>query len=192
MRIIINDENDKCPTQAGTAKYQGCPVPDTDGDGINDENDKCPTTAGLERYQGCPIPDTDGDGINDEVDKCKSTPGLADNQGCPEMVFYYKRDDANLTAAEKADLDKLVEWMGRHPELSVSIEGHTSTLGATAYNQKLSESRSKAVVDYLVSKGIAASRLSFKGYWFSQPIATNDTEEGRQLNRRTEFKITGK
>eukprot|EP01136_Pigoraptor_vietnamica_P007443 Opistho-1_new@2665 len=79
----INDENDKCPTVKGLAKYQGCPVPDTDKDGINDEEDKCPTVAGVARYQGCPIPDRDKDGINDEEDKCPDVPGVRENNGCP-------------------------------------------------------------------------------------------------------------
>jgi outer membrane protein OmpA-like peptidoglycan-associated protein len=81
----INDENDKCPTVPGIAKYNGCPIPDTDKDGINDEEDKCPTVPGVARYQGCPIPDTDGDGVNDEVDKCKTEAGPASNGGCPEI-----------------------------------------------------------------------------------------------------------
>ena len=81
----INDENDKCPTVKGLAKYNGCPIPDTDGDGINDEEDKCPTVAGVARYQGCPIPDTDGDGVNDEEDRCKTEAGPASNFGCPEI-----------------------------------------------------------------------------------------------------------
>ncbi|MFZ9388255.1 MAG: OmpA family protein [Chitinophagaceae bacterium] len=79
----IYDDEDKCPTVPGIAKYQGCPIPDTDGDGINDEEDKCPTVPGLRKYQGCPIPDTDGDGINDEEDKCPTVPGLRKYQGCP-------------------------------------------------------------------------------------------------------------
>ena len=185
----INDDNDKCPTVPGLAKYNGCPIPDTDGDGINDEEDKCPTVAGLARYQGCPIPDTDGDGINDEEDKCISAPGLADNRGCPEMVFYYKRNDANLTAAEKADLDKLVVWMGNHPELNVSINGHTSTLGAADYNQKLSERRAQNTVKYLVSKGIDPKRLKAVGYGEKFPIGDNSKEEGRALSRRVVMRI---
>lgn len=79
----INDENDKCPNQAGVAQYDGCPVPDSDGDGINDENDKCPAKPGTARYNGCPVPDTDTDGINDEEDKCPTQAGLARYQGCP-------------------------------------------------------------------------------------------------------------
>jgi outer membrane protein OmpA-like peptidoglycan-associated protein len=83
----INDENDKCPTVKGLAKYEGCPIPDTDKDGINDEEDKCPTVAGVARYQGCPIPDTDGDGINDEEDKCPHVKGTAEFFGCPYLNF---------------------------------------------------------------------------------------------------------
>ncbi len=81
----INDENDKCITVAGLAKYNGCPIPDTDKDGINDETDKCPTVAGVARYQGCPIPDGDGDGVNDEEDKCPTEAGTKANSGCPEI-----------------------------------------------------------------------------------------------------------
>jgi outer membrane protein OmpA-like peptidoglycan-associated protein len=81
----INDENDKCLTVKGLAKYQGCPIPDTDKDGINDEEDKCPTVAGVARYQGCPVPDADNDGVNDEEDKCPSLAGLRENNGCPAI-----------------------------------------------------------------------------------------------------------
>lgn len=79
----INDDNDKCPTVKGLAKYNGCPVPDTDKDGINDEEDKCPTVPGVARYNGCPVPDTDKDGVNDEEDKCPTVPGVKENNGCP-------------------------------------------------------------------------------------------------------------
>lgn len=185
----INDENDKCSSVAGLAKYGGCPIPDSDGDGINDENDKCPSAAGLAKYDGCPIPDTDGDGVNDEMDKCVNTAGIAENLGCPEMIFYYKKAGANLSAEDKVNLDKLVEWMGRHPDLSISIEGHTSTLGATDYNQKLSEKRAQNSVKYLVSKGIDPNRLKAVGYGEQFPIGDNSTEEGRAKSRRVVMKI---
>src|SRR6218665_3892667 len=79
----IVDSLDKCPTQPGTAKYNGCPVPDSDGDGIDDEQDKCPQQAGVARYDGCPVPDSDGDGINDDQDKCPQEKGVAQYNGCP-------------------------------------------------------------------------------------------------------------
>jgi len=78
------------------------------------------------------------------------------------------------------------------PSLRIEISGHTDNVGSASYNQKLSESRAKAVVDYLLKKGVDASRLEYKGYGFEQPVASNKTEEGRQQNRRTEFKILGK
>jgi outer membrane protein OmpA-like peptidoglycan-associated protein len=87
----INDDNDKCPTVAGVARYQGCPVPDTDKDGINDEEDKCPEVSGVARYQGCPVPDTDKDGVNDEEDKCPTVAGLPENQGCPAIKEEVKK-----------------------------------------------------------------------------------------------------
>lgn len=79
----FTDAEDKCPTVAGTLKYMGCPIPDTDGDGINDENDKCISVAGVAKYDGCPIPDTDGDGVNDEDDKCPTVAGFERHGGCP-------------------------------------------------------------------------------------------------------------
>jgi outer membrane protein OmpA-like peptidoglycan-associated protein len=185
----INDENDKCPTVAGTAKYQGCPVPDTDGDGINDENDKCPTVAGTAKYEGCPIPDTDGDGINDENDRCPKVAGIAGNLGCPEMILYYKRDVATLSAEDKANLDKVVTFMNNNPDLNVMLEGHTSTLGDAKYNQTLSEKRAKISVDYLVSKGIDKSRLQSAAFGEQFPIGDNSKEEGRALSRRTVVKV---
>ncbi len=81
----INDEEDKCKDVFGFARYGGCPIPDTDGDSINDEEDKCKDVVGVARYQGCPIPDGDSDGINDEEDKCPAVPGIAENMGCPEI-----------------------------------------------------------------------------------------------------------
>jgi len=185
----INDENDKCPTQAGTAKYQGCPVPDTDGDGINDDIDKCPTVSGTAKYEGCPIPDTDGDGINDENDKCPKLAGIAGNLGCPEMILYYKRDEATLSADDKAKLDEIVTFLNNNPEINAVLEGHTSTLGETKYNQTLSEKRVKMSVDYLVSKGIDKGRLKGVGYGEQFPIGDNNTEEGRAKSRRTEIKV---
>jgi outer membrane protein OmpA-like peptidoglycan-associated protein len=72
------------PAVPGVARYNGCPIPDSDGDGINDEEDSCATVAGVQRYRGCPIPDTDGDSVNDEEDSCKDVAGLRKFNGCPD------------------------------------------------------------------------------------------------------------
>jgi hypothetical protein len=185
----INDEEDKCPNVAGILKYGGCPIPDTDGDGINDEEDKCPAIAGLSKYGGCPVSDTDGDGINDETDKCPRLAGTPGNLGCPEMVLLYKKAEAVLSADDKLQLDKVVGFLEANPDLSIIIEGHTSTLGATDYNQKLSERRASNSVKYIVSKGIAPERLKSIGYGEQFPIGDNATEEGRAQSRRTVIRI---
>lgn len=79
----VADNVDKCADLAGLAKYNGCPVPDADKDGVNDEDDKCPTQAGSQKYNGCPVPDTDGDGMNDESDACPEKAGIVEFNGCP-------------------------------------------------------------------------------------------------------------
>lgn len=135
------------------------------------------------------IPDTDGDGVNDELDKCPKTPGIAENQGCPEMIMYYKRAEAALSADDKAQLDIVVTFLNNHPAVNISIEGHTSTLGETDFNQKLSETRAANSVDYLISKGIDAGRLSAVGYGEQYPVGDNSTEEGKAQSRRTVIKI---
>ena len=195
----INDEQDKCPTVPGLARYAGCPIPDTDGDGINDEEDKCPSVAGLARYGGCPIPDTDGDGLNDEVDKCIKDKGSVANNGCPllEELTEYKFDfrkvqfvtgSAALTKTAKLELDKAAKIMTEHPDIKVSVEGHTDNTGRAALNQTLSEKRASSVKAYIVSKGVAADRLAAKGFGTAKPVSTNKTLAGRALNRRVEFK----
>lgn len=192
----VNDEEDKCPSVPGLAKYQGCPIPDTDNDGINDEEDKCPSVAGVARYQGCPVPDTDKDGVNDEEDRCPSEPGLPENFGCPTLEQYkfdakkvqFVSGSATLTKAAKAELDKGATILSEHPDIKISIEGHTDNTGKEAANQKLSEKRAEAVKAYFVKKGISADRLVTVGYGQSNPVADNKTVKGRAENRRVEFK----
>jgi OOP family OmpA-OmpF porin len=195
----INDEQDKCPNVPGLARYNGCPIPDSDGDGVNDEEDKCPKVPGLARYGGCPIPDTDGDGVNDEVDKCPKDKGSAANNGCPlleeiaDVKFDFRKvqfltASAALTKTAKAELDKAVKIMTEHPDIKVSIEGHTDNIGKASLNQSLSDKRASAVKTYLVSKGVSADRLQTKGFGSTVPVSTNKTAAGRALNRRVEFK----
>lgn len=107
--------------------------------------------------------------------------------------IFYDFNKATLRPASVAELDRLTKLLQDNPKMRIEISGHTDNVGSAAYNQKLSESRAKAVVDYLVDKkGIDKARLEFAGYGFTQPIAGNETDEGRQLNRRTEFKILSK
>ncbi|MBS1532019.1 MAG: OmpA family protein [Bacteroidetes bacterium] len=92
----------------------------------------------------------------------------------------------------KPELQKLIDFLALNKAVKVEISGHTDNIGTDQANQVLSENRAKAVYQYLIANGIDASRLSFKGYGETQPIATNDTDDGRAKNRRTEFKILAK
>jgi OOP family OmpA-OmpF porin len=84
--------------------------------------------------------------------------------------------------------DEALAILKKEPTLKVEVQGHTDNVGARAYNQKLSERRAKAVMEYFIDKGIEPERLSAAGYGFSRPTASNDTREGRTLNRRVELK----
>jgi outer membrane protein OmpA-like peptidoglycan-associated protein len=106
--------------------------------------------------------------------------------------IFYDFNKATLRPESKAELDRLYKLLNENPTLKIEISGHTDNVGSSSYNQKLSESRAKSVVNYLFDKGVDKSRLTFKGYGFNRPVAKNDTEEGRQQNRRTEFEILEK
>jgi len=109
-----------------------------------------------------------------------------------EIVFnniFFDFNKATLRPESKTELKNVIEFLQQNPSVTIEISGHTDNVGSYEYNQSLSERRAKAVVDYLVKQGIPLSRLVYKGYSFSKPIASNDTEEGRQQNRRVEFKI---
>lgn len=103
--------------------------------------------------------------------------------------IFFDFDKADLLPQSYVELDRLYKLLVDVPTIKIEISGHTDNKGSASYNQGLSERRAKAVVDYLVAKGIPLERLTYAGYGLTQPIATNDTEEGRALNRRTEFKI---
>ena len=98
-------------------------------------------------------------------------------------------DKFTLSDEVVAELDKVTAWLIDNPELNIAVEGHTDSIGNENYNQRLSESRAKAVMEYFIAHGVNADRLSCVGYGESSPIADNSTEEGRQQNRRVELKI---
>ncbi len=103
------------------------------------------------------------------------------------IFFDYGKETLRETSF--GELDRLVALLNSYPNMTIEIGGHTDNSGSLKLNTDLSEARAKSVVDYLVDKGISKTRLSFKGYAYLQPIATNDTDDGRQQNRRVEFKV---
>ena len=136
--------------------------------------------------------------MKDHIDKSK--PYLMDVPlqpiGMNEVVvmrnIFFDTDKYDLRSESMAELSKLVALLKNNPALKIEVMGHTDNVGDDAKNMKLSENRAKSVCDYLISKGVEQSRVKYKGYGKTVPLKPNDTDENRQLNRRTEFKIIGK
>jgi outer membrane protein OmpA-like peptidoglycan-associated protein len=104
--------------------------------------------------------------------------------------IQFDLDQATIKPESYALLDEIVQVLKDNPNITkVEIAGHTDDYGEESYNQALSERRAKAVLEYLTSHGIEASRLSYKGYGESKPIADNSTAAGKEKNRRVEFRI---
>jgi len=198
----IADKDDACPNEKGTAANNGCP--DADGDGVIDSKDNCKDVAGPAENDGCPWPDTDGDGVLDKDDNCVNEVGPASNQGCPEKIIteeakakldafakaiYFNSGKTTFRVGVDGKLDLIAEIMKEFKDSDFKVEGHTDSQGSEKLNQTLSENRSKAVLDYLVSKGIDASRLTSKGFGEATPIASNRTSRGRAQNRRVEINL---
>ena len=200
----IADKDDACPDVFGLASLKGCP--DTDGDGVTDKDDKCPDTPKGYKVDanGCPL-DQDKDGVIDEDDDCPTVAGPKENKGCPvvektteevvtpEMTVepvYFDYDKSNILKVEKAKIDKLIKLLKSNNSYQVNLTGNTDDKGTEEYNMKLSERRIDSVVKAITSGGVKAVRISKeKPLGETKPAATNDTEEGRALNRRVEFEV---
>ncbi len=106
--------------------------------------------------------------------------------------IFFEFNSAKLTPESYTELNRVFKLLTTNPTMRIEVSGHTDNVGSLQSNTRLSEARAKSVVDYLVNSGIEPSRLEYKGYAFTEPIASNDTEEGRAQNRRVEFKILSK
>lgn len=207
----IPDASDPCPTEpedgAQPLPTDGCPNRDADGDGVLLPDDKCPTEKGV-APDGC-VHDKDADGILDEADKCPDQPetrnGFQDADGCPDelpkevakfsgVVKGIQFDFAKATIRPESNklLDEAVKVLGQYPELRIAISGHTDNVGDAQKNIELSQARAQSVKDYLVRKGVDTSRIETRGAGAGEPVADNATDQGRQQNRRIEFKLLQK
>jgi outer membrane protein OmpA-like peptidoglycan-associated protein len=193
---------DNCPEVAGPKENQGCPWPDTDGDGMLDKDDDCPKLAGPKANKGCPYKDSDNDGMLDKDDDCPNTPGPKSNKGCPvieqAVIEVLKTAFDNLEfetnkdvifESSKPSLNELAAVLKKKTTWKLEIAGHTDNVGDDNLNLVLSKKRAEALKSYLMSQGIEESRLLTLFYGETKPVATNDTPEGRQKNRRVEMKI---
>lgn len=140
--------------------------------------------------------DTDGDGVVDGVDQCPNTPAnkAVDDNGCAKKIIQNKTislniqfayDDDRVTDSHLPEIEKIAHFMQRYSTVTGTIEGHSDSIGTSAYNKKLSQRRANAVRQVLIERfGIEPERLDAVGYGEEQPIADNSTAAGRQLNRR--------
>lgn len=150
--------------------------------------------------------DSDKDGVIDRLDACPGTPMnvVVDAKGCPvqedivdalkmELRVFFDNDKANIKQQYKPEIAKVAEKMREYPNSVAKIEGHASKTGpSAAYNQRLSEARAVAVKAMLANEfGVNPARIATKGYGYERPIASNDNEEGRAMNRRVYAIITG-
>lgn len=141
--------------------------------------------------------DSDGDGVIDEKDQCPDTPAgtRVDGEGCPlpkiielkGVTFEFNK--TRLRPDAQTILDWATDILKKYPDMQVEIAGHTDNIGSDEYNQKLSEGRAQSVHDYFVEHGVPDTQMSVVGYGESEPVDTNDTDEGRERNRRVELRI---
>ncbi len=214
-RDAVFDGIDTCPDTPTGARVDagGCPL-DGDGDGIFDGLDQCEGTP-----RGCTVnpngcqSDTDMDGVCDGVDKCPDTQAnvRVDVTGCAIQVsvketemletgmiriqdINFETGKAGIKAESYMTLDEVGGILARWPQLRIEIGGHTDARGSDALNQKLSEERAKAVLDYLTNKypELSPAQFTSVGYGERQPIASNKTASGMAKNRRVEFKVLNK
>ncbi|ACZ12916.1 OmpA family protein [Sulfurospirillum deleyianum] len=135
--------------------------------------------------------DSDMDGVYDDKDKCPNTPKgtVVDVDGCTKIIRLHVKFDFDKSVVKPAfmpEIQKVADFMKQNPGYSVVLEGHTDSKGSDAYNQKLSDSRAKAVAKALSNLGVAAAKVTTEAYGESKPVATNDTEAGRAENRRVD------
>jgi outer membrane protein OmpA-like peptidoglycan-associated protein len=129
--------------------------------------------AELERVEGIEVERTAEDQINVTI----------------KNDILYDFDSSTLRPGSRATLDEMADVFSRYPETMIELAGHTDSVGTVAYNQRLSEQRSRTVGNYLTMQGVSSSRINAIGYGAEYPRATNETAEGRQLNRRVEIRI---
>lgn len=194
----VNDELDDCPNIVGTVN--GCP--DSDDDSFIDSVDPCPLVFGT--LNGCP--DSDGDGFADNVDLCPTIAGIASKQGCPEVKkqtygitidplvvkdLYFETNSAEIIITSRPRLQDIAAYASKYPNAHFTITGFADNRNGNQYNIDLSFRRAERIYNDLLRTGIDASRLHIEAMGETKPLGDNNTEEGRQLNRRVEVRSYG-
>lgn len=159
---------------------------DQDNDGVFDRRDRCPDTPPNTpvSHNGCPLPVYPASASASEPMAEASEPLRV------ELDVKFDFNKAQVKAESQGDIKALADFMSQYPQTTTTVEGHTDAVGSDAYNQRLSERRANAVRDVLVQQyGVAADRVSSVGYGEARPVADNDSEEGRAINRRVEAAV---
>lgn len=193
---VADSDNDGLKDGEEVGRYQTQPLQaDTDSDGLSDGDE-------VKKYQTDPLkPDTDGGSIADATEIKRGTNPLLADDDLPKREILkiennapivldgvvFETGRAVLSPESESILSKALNTLQYYPDLKVAIHGHTDNTGGTKTNMRLSQARADAVKAYLVARGIASERIMTKGFGPYQPIAPNDTPEGRRQNRRIEF-----
>lgn len=191
----VDDVDDAAREAAIKGGYDACPDLPEDIDGIEDED-------------GCPEGDSDRDGVLDYLDRCpeeaETINGFKDDDGCADEgpakivieeskitileTIRFEPNSAKIDPDSNSILDQIALTFRKHQEIQrIEIGGHTDSTGPRGLNMRLSRERARSVRQYLLSRGIPPGRLSARGYGPDSPVADNNTDEGRTLNRRVEF-----
>ena len=143
--------------------------------GVFDADDKCPTVAGPKENNGCPVVEKTAEEL--EAERMKVDP------------VYFDSNKSAIPATEKAKIEKVINLLKENSNYDVKVNGYADSKGADEYNLNLSKQRSATVVKSIISGKINKARITQKGFGETNPAATNETEEGRALNRRVEFEL---
>jgi outer membrane protein OmpA-like peptidoglycan-associated protein len=208
----FSDAEDTCPTEAedrdGHLDMDGCPDLDNDGDHVPDASDRCPDqpeNADGADGDGCPpaSSDRDGDGVEDSLDACPDVAGSLASKGCLRGKYRgvdvtdtalrltepvaFEGDTERLLPESFAVLDTVAQILADNPNMTLEVQGHTDSRGEPDANARVSQRRAESVTKYLQARGVAAARLTAKGYGETRPIESNRTSQGRAINRRVEL-----
>jgi len=209
--VIVDDDHDgvanvsdRCPnTPAGASvDANGCAPSqlDDDNDKVMNDADKCPNTAAgaVVDSNGCSDAqrDDDRDGVTNDKDECPNTPAniAVDARGCNVKPIVLKNvtfqtNNSILQPGSAATLDTIVAALKAHPSIRIQISGYADSVGAEKRNMRLSNARAQSVRSYILGKGITPDRVVAVGYGEADPIAPNNTPEGRAENRRVELLV---
>jgi outer membrane protein OmpA-like peptidoglycan-associated protein len=188
----VQDNDDECPSTYGTKDAGGCP--DADDDGIKDADDNCKDEKGEPEFKGC----TEEEFTNKFI--LEKNMIKAPTEPLPVIVtekyieitksyLNFKFREARILEENDLMLVELTEILTKNENVIAIVSGYTDNVGTPEANLKLSQIRAAAVRNYLISKGVSEDRIIAVGYGFEKPVASNDNEEGRSANRRSEIRL---